>query len=205
MSKLIKHYIDVAVPCANGMPVVKNFEGIIVLDNQPMEFRVISDVESWCPRLGKGLYFFMDIKTPIGKLRLNWNGLIKGDTVIIYKECDDSEKTTCIYNSENDYMDDNPAYLTFNFCKSPIFVPAEEVTQPSINKFSCSGYVIINDTKIGFEEYVVREYLINSNCEIYGYEKQFPKWMYGDFKEVSDELGRIKETEKRKDIMRLKD
>lgn len=51
MSKLIKHCVNVAVPCANGTPVVKNFEGIIVLDNQPMEFRVISDVAYWCPEL----------------------------------------------------------------------------------------------------------------------------------------------------------
>lgn len=205
MSKLIKHCINVAVPCANGTPVVKNFEGIIVLDNQPMEFRVISDVAYWCPRIGPGLYFFMNIKTPIGNLRLKWDGYIKSDTVSIQKTCDDNEYTTYIYNSENDYINDNFAELKTELYNTHIFVPAEEVTKCGINIFACSGYMIEDGARIETYRCFIREYFIDSNCEIYGYEKEFPKWMYGDFKEVSDELGRIKETEKRKDIMRLKD
>lgn len=205
MSKLIKHCIKVAVPCANGTPVVKNFEGIIVLDNQPMEFRVISDVESWCSRSGVGLYFFMDIKTPIGNLRLKWNGLIKGDTVNIYKNGDDNEYTSHIYNSENDYIHDNFAELRNKLYNTHVYVPAEEVTKYGINGIVCSGYIIEDGARIETNRHYIREYFINTNCEIYGYEKEFPKYMYGDLNEVSYELWNIKESEKRKGIMRLKD
>ena len=167
--------------------------------------RVSSDVESWGSRSGFGLYFFMYIKTPIGYLRLKWKGLTKCDTVNIYKNGDDNEYTSYIYNSENDYIHDNFAELRNKLYNTHVYVPAEEVTKYGINGIVCSGYIIEDGARIETDRHYIREYFINTNCEIYGYEKEFPKNMYGDLNEVSYELWNIKESEKKKGIMRLKD
>ena len=206
MNKLFKHFVDIAVPAANDKPIVKGFKGIIVLNGKPMEFEVVSDVESSGARVGGGFWFSADIKTPIGNMEIFWTGFSPyGNSVeIAYKE---NRNCSEIYVTDEDYAENNPAELKCKIYNTPISVPADVVKgfEYAINKFAVKGYTIINESKIVVSTDFIRHFFINENCEIYGYSDNM-KNMYGDLSEATHHLSEIKEFAKLKrkiDIMRL--
>ena len=206
-NKLFKHFVSVAVPAADGNPIVKGFKGIIVFGCKPMEFEVVSDIKSDASWFSGGFWFSADIKTPIGNMKIFWMGFSPycNSVEIAYKGNRSRDE---IYMTDDDYAENNPAELKCKMYQTPILVPADSVEGfwDAINKFIAKGYATINGNKIVTDIRFIRAFFINENCEIYGYNNNMEN-MFGELSEVTQHLSELQELAKMKrktDIMRLK-
>lgn len=210
MNKLFNHFVDIAVPAANGKPIVKGFKGIIVLNGKPMEFEVVSDVVSQNTYFDENedLQFSMQIKTPYGIAKMFYVPFHKfADVYFSNGRLGCSIQATYIYMTDDDFVNDEIADLGLKIYETPLIVSADSIESRNShhNVFNVSGYKIKN-AKIVKSIHTLHSFCINGNCEISQFDGACLDDMYGDLSEVTHHLLEIKELAKLKkkmDIVRL--
>ena len=162
-----KFLIPIAIPAANNKPLLKGFKGIMLINNQLMEFSVISDVVS---KLGENetRMFEMEIETPLGNMEMQY--VWGEETVKFRSSANDNWCETSIYTSDKNTMEKQPAILSVEMHSAEIQVPMEDITVSidKSNRIKCGGYSVENDTITKVEHYI-NSFKIDEDGNIYDY------------------------------------
>ncbi len=174
--------ISIAVPAANGKPMVKGFKGVLYFNDKLMEFRIVEDIVSHC-EYNYDMWFETTIKTPIGLMALLWN---EGRNTVLIDSVSKKKKewqTTNIYMSANDVLFENPADMKLKVYSTQISVPAETINQHietqhlgKMNLIECYGYIVEDDV-IKRVLHCIETFKINEDCDIYDYDCGMEEWI----------------------------
>lgn len=180
-----KFFIPIAIPVASNKPLLKGFNGIMLINNQLMEFGVISDVVS---KLGENetRMFEMEIETPLGNMEMRY---VWGDETVKFRSsANDSWCETSIYTSDKNAMEKQPAVLSVEMRSAEIQVPVEDITVSinRTNQIKCAGYSVENDIITKVEHYI-NYFKIDKDGNIYDYDCGMEN-MLGSVEEASEIL-----------------